>query len=247
MPVATFHDNYDLWDPKHQRNTHVRSKLEGIKAEPWQTDTSIGTWFCRRNATYALPKAIIGMFVDIVSKNDNLLLNIPLMADGTLDAGEEQFLAEMARWTRVNGEANFSTRPWRVFGEGPTSVKEEYSEEIKESFTSNDIRFTTRDDVLFAFFLDWPADRTVTIAELGTDTAPEEIAEVRLLGHSGRLTWNRHASALEVVLPDEKPCEHAFAFKVLLRNRRSPDGCVNYKPSGWRSEIHGQNPARPQG
>ena len=197
-----------------------RSKLEGIKAEPWQTDTSIGTWFCRKNATYARPNAIIDMFVDIVSKNGNLLLNIPLMADGTLDAGEQQFLAEMSRWTKVNGEAIFGTRPWRVFGEGPTSVKEEYSEEIKESFTSNDIRFTTRDNILFAFFLDWPADGTVTIAELGTDAAPEEIADVRLLGHSGRLAWNRHASALEVVLPDEKPCEHAFAFRVLLRNRR---------------------------
>jgi len=197
-----------------------RSKLEGMKPEPWQTDTSIGTWFCRRNATYETPNAIIDMFVDIVSKNGNLLLNIPLQADGTFDDGERKFLDEMARWTEVNGEAIFGTRPWRVYGEGPTSVKEEYSEEIKESFTSKDIRFTTRGETLYAFFLDWPADGSVTIETLGTVATPEEIAHIALLGHPGRLTWERSESGLKVRLPKEKPCEHAFAFRIGFKTGR---------------------------
>ena len=118
-----------------------RSKLETLIPEPWQTDTSIGPWFYRRGASYETPNAIIDMFVDIVAKNGNLLLNVPLRADGTLDAAAENLLSEMAAWTAVNGEAIYGTRPWRIYGEGPTVVKEGYSEKIKEAFTSSGYSF----------------------------------------------------------------------------------------------------------
>jgi alpha-L-fucosidase len=190
-----------------------RSKLEGIKPEPWQTDTSIGPWFYERGARYDTPDAVIDMFVDIVSKNGNLLLNIPLKADGTLDAEEDALLAEMAKWVAVNGEAVFGTRPWIVYGEGPTSVKEGYSEEIKEVFTSRDFRFTTKGKAIYATCLDWPGER-ITIKSLNV-LRPDEIRSVRMLGVDQDLEWTLDKEGLSAKRPEKKPCDHAFVFKIV--------------------------------
>jgi alpha-L-fucosidase len=191
-----------------------RSKLEGIKPEPWQTDTSInGPWFYEQGGRYETPNAIIDMFVDIVSKNGNLLLNIPLKADGTLDAEEDALLAEMAKWVAVNGEAIFGTRPWIVYGEGPTSVKEGYSEEIKEVFTSQDFRFTTKGNAIYAACLEWPGER-VTIKSLNV-LRPDEIRSVRMLGVDQDLEWTLDKEGLSVKRPEKKPCDHVFVFKIV--------------------------------
>ena len=179
-----------------------RSKLEGIKPEPWQTDTSIGPWFCRREASYETPHSIINMLIDIVSKNGNLLLNIPLLPDGTLDAESTALLSEIEKWISINGSAIFSSRPWTTYGEGPTSVKQEYSEQITESFTSRDFRFTTRGGDLYAMCLDWPgAGESVTIESLSTNAGVGDISDIRLLGYEGPIRWQRTASGLVIQLP----------------------------------------------
>jgi alpha-L-fucosidase len=197
-----------------------RSKLEGIKAEPWQTDTSIGTWFCRREGTFETPKAIIQMFVDIVSKNGNLLLNIPLLADGTLDTEPENLLTEMGKWMDINGEAILKTRPWNICGEGPTAVKQEYSEEIKESFTPKDFRFTTKDDVLYAICMDWPQEGgSLNIESLATGRKSANIAELRLLGYDGPVEWDRNQEGLKIVLPPEESRDNAFVFRIVFKQR----------------------------
>jgi alpha-L-fucosidase len=191
-----------------------RSKLEGIKAEPWQTDNSIGDWFYKNNDHYESPNTIIDLLVDIVSKNGNLLLNIPLRADGTLDSEETSFLDEMGKWFTVNGEAIHGTRPWIVYGEGPTIVKQEYTEKIKESFTSQDIRFTTKGETLYAIALDWPEDGTLKINSLGKNKDAKAIKTVQLLGHKGNLHFTRDNERLIVTLPKTKPCNYAYSLKI---------------------------------
>ena len=194
-----------------------RSKLEGIKPEPWQTDTSIGPWFCREEGDYESPKAIIDMFVDIVSKNGNLLLNIPLLPDGTLDAASEHILSEMGEWMAINGEAICGTRPWSLFGEGPTSVKQEYSEQIKERFTSMDFRFTIRDDVLYAICMDWPRGGTsINVESLSAERITADISNVSLLGYKGSLKWERNEKGLKIILPQKEVSTYAFAFKIVF-------------------------------
>ena len=192
-----------------------RSKLTGIKREPWQTDTSIGPWFYRTGGKYETPDKIIDMLIDIVSKNGNLLLNIPLLADGTLDATSTEMLNEMESWMAINQEAISGSRPWIIYGEGPTAVKEEYSEKISEQFTSRDIRFTKKDDVLYAICLDWPEDgKSIQIKSLSSTHPPDRISDITLLGYSGTLKWKRDQDGLEIYLPEKKPCSHAFTFKI---------------------------------
>ena len=195
-----------------------RSKLEGIKAEPWQTDTSIGTWFWRRDGVYEPSRVIIQMLADIVSKNGNLLLNIPLRPDGTLDDGSAAILSDMARWMSTAGEAIFGTRPWIAHGEGPTRVVEEYSEEVTERFTPRDFRFTTLGDVLYAICMEWPTDGEAVTVESLSGQRGSAVSRVSLLGYGGPLSWQTTAKGLRVELPRQESREGAFALKIEFRS-----------------------------
>jgi alpha-L-fucosidase len=193
-----------------------RSKLEGIKPEPWQICTSInGPRFCGRGANYMTPSDVIDMLADIVGKNGNLLLALPLMADRALDDELERLLAEMGRWMVINGEAIFGTRPWLIFGEGPTKVKNEYSETIQETFTVRDFRFKTKGKILYLIGLAWPdGGGPVTIASLTAGRNPVKISSLSLLGHNWDLRWEQGAQGLKVHLPERRLCDHAFVIKI---------------------------------
>jgi alpha-L-fucosidase len=98
---------------------------EGLQDKPWQTEACIGNWHYRRslfeNHAYQRASSIIPLFVDIVSKNGNLLLSIPLPGHGEPDSDEISFLNELAEWQQVNSEAIIGTRPWKIYGEGPST------------------------------------------------------------------------------------------------------------------------------
>jgi alpha-L-fucosidase len=129
------------------------------------------------------------MLCDIVSKNGNLLLNFPPRPDGTLDEDEVKILSELATWMPINGEAIFGTRPWKVFGEGPTKLGKGHFGGLHDTgnYKSSDIRFTQSKDgqTLYAFALGWPDDNRLVVRSLAT--AAGKISGVSLLGHTGKL------------------------------------------------------------
>jgi alpha-L-fucosidase len=103
-----------------------------------------------------------------------------------------------------------------VYGEGPTQVVEgSFNDTKREPFTGQDVRFTTKEGVLYAILLAWPGE-SVTIQSLATssDHAEGEVDAVTLLGYDGRLEWDRNAEGLTVKLPASPPCEHAYALKI---------------------------------
>ena len=185
-----------------------RGRADRILADPWQTDTCIGDWHYKRSIfeqhRYKTADTVIRMLVDIVSKNGNLLLNIPLRGNGTIDDDERAVLAGLAEWMAPNGDAIFGTRPFTVFGEGPPDVKgaANFNENSARAYTAEDIRFTTKGDTLYAFVLAWPADGRVAIKTLarGSTHYPKEVRRVELLG-GAPITFERDASALTVTLP----------------------------------------------
>ena len=196
-----------------------RGGMPDIKEQPWQTDTCIGDWFYRTDFKYKTAKEVIAYLCDVVSKNGNLLLNIPIKADGTIDTKEEKVLAGMADWIAINGEAIYGTRPWRVFGEGPSSVNKEgghYKEGGFAKMTALDIRFTTKGDSLYAIALGWPEDGKLQIRSLAKSSG--QINNVSLLGHGGKLAWAQTDDALVVTLPESRVSKYAVAVKISGRD-----------------------------
>jgi alpha-L-fucosidase len=195
-----------------------RGQLAGIRPSFWQTDTSVSknSWGYIHNHDYKTAGSIVGDLVDIVSKNGALLLNIGPRPDGTIPEPEQAMLREIGQWLAINGDAIYATRPWKIFGEGPTQVAEgEFTDTKRQSFTSQDIRFTTSGATLYAIALGWP-DQSWTIEALGTASAqaPGRIASVELLGSDAQLSWSQNQQALTVAAPAERPCDHAYALKI---------------------------------
>jgi len=186
----------------------------GIDPSPWQTDTSIGDWFYnlhykdkQTGKMYGSPDWVARTLVDIVSKNGNLLLNVVLRADGSLDADAEAILHRLAAWTAVNGEAIYGSRPWLIYGEGAVKPKGGAFSE-KFDFSAKDIRFTTKGATLYAIALGWPADNKILVRALAQteDTAQNNIEKIELLGHEGGLKFSQTKTGLAVEIPaDAKP------------------------------------------
>ncbi|HTR31054.1 MAG TPA: alpha-L-fucosidase [Puia sp.] len=200
-----------------------RGVVEDIWPLAWQTDTCIGDWHYNRRTVghYKTPKTIVDMLVDIVSKNGNLMLNIPLPASGMPDPDELAVLDGITKWMAVNSEGIYGTRPWKRFGEGapqaaaPAAANEDgqsFNEGKKKALTDTDVRFTTKGGVLYAYFMGWPSTGIVKIRAL----AGTNVEGVELFGR-GQAAFAMEADGLKVVLAGDKPCEHAYGLKITGR------------------------------
>jgi alpha-L-fucosidase len=193
----------------------ILDRERGVSSEisptPWQTDTCIGHWHYKRGQTYKTPKKVIDLLVDIVSKNGNLLLNFPLPASGELDRDEIRVLQGITDWMAVNGEGIYASRPWKINGEGPAmgvtvDPNTRFNEGVQPDLGAQDIRFTTKGQMLYAFVQGWPREE-VSISALGTaGVQPQPKAtDVRMLGRDEALKFTQDESGMRVSLPAQKP------------------------------------------
>jgi alpha-L-fucosidase len=203
-----------------------RGTSDRIEPLPWQTDTCIGSWHYSlatfEKHRYKTADAVIHTLCDIVSKNGCLQLSIPVKGDGTIDSDEVAFLQEMAKWMDVNKEAIFDTRPWSIYGEGPSTQTGtaaragNFNEGRTKPLTAADIRFTANGDTLYAIAMGWPADGKLTIKSLATGSPnyTGDLGDVHLLGSDEKLKCVRDENGLTITLPEQKPGDHAFVFKI---------------------------------
>ena len=180
-----------------------------IVDEPWQTCNCIGGWHYNTSIYerdgYKSAATVVKQLVDIVSKNGNLLLSIPLRADGTYDEKEARILDDLEAWMTVNGESIFGTRPWKKFGEGPVAEKnialnaQGFNDGQYANMDWRDIRFTQKGKVLYATAMGWPDDHRLSIRSLALSKV-KKVRSVSLLG-GGKLKYRQTSEALVVELP----------------------------------------------
>ncbi|MFT4076970.1 MAG: alpha-L-fucosidase [Asticcacaulis sp.] len=190
-----------------------RGQAPGIRNDVWQTCTSISdkAWGYIENDTYKSPAQLIHLLADVVSKNGNLLLNVGPHADGRIPEAARDSLMQMGAWLKINGEAIYGTRPWIVFGEGPTETASgTFAETKAQPYTAQDFRFTVKDDVLHAIEMARP-EGEVTITSVRSDY---RVKNVRLLGTDTPVTFRQDAHGLTITLPAGAPEQLAYVWRI---------------------------------
>ena len=208
-----------------------RGRSHVIEPRPWQTDTCLGDWHYNRgvfeNHGYKSARTVVHTLIDVVSKNGNLLLNVPLDGDGRPDSDEIAIVEGIAGWMQINQEAIHGSRPWKVLGEGPQMAATEagsgsnFNEDKVKPFTAEDVRFTTKGGKLYAILMGAPKS-AVNIKSLGTAAGllDAPIASVRLIGADTTPRWSQSAGALTIDSPVSVPNDIAVVFEITPGDRK---------------------------
>jgi alpha-L-fucosidase len=207
--------------PEHAAVLDIeRGKLDKVRSQFWQTDTSVGlkSWGYINDEKFRTADSLVDDLIDIVSKNGALLLNIGPRPDGTIPEEVQTILLAIGRWLLVNGEAIYGTRPFEIYGEGPTEVLAGgFTDAKSKPFTGQDIRYTTKGRTLYAIALDWPGAE-LKVRSLGTNgpLKGRKIRRITMLGNQAKLKWKQTGDSLTVISPARGSGEFAFVYKVEL-------------------------------
>ena len=210
-----------LWDVE-------RGAPDAIQELPWQTCTCIGEWHYNKHVyyddRYKSSADVISMLVDVVSKNGNLLLSVPLRGDGTPDPTEIKIVKQIGAWMQINSESIYDTRPWVIYGEGPTAeaanpINAQGFNEGRQKYSAKDIRFNRKGDkVLYVTLLGVPTE-DITVKALGSRTAQNsrKIKNVTMLGSAEKVVWAQAQDSLTITCPAAVPASEAVVYKVEFR------------------------------
>lgn len=219
VPDGVITYKLDAFPPETAVFDVERGYLAGIQPRPWQTCTSVSrnSWGYICHHIYREPAEIIHQLIDVVSKNGCLLLNVGPKPDGTIPDEERQILCEIGDWLKLNSEAIFDSRPWRIHGEGPTGVPEGQFNDNDIHFTNQDIRFTQKDGILYACVLGEPGE-TVNISSLaaGEKALAGRIVAVEMLGCDVPVNWSQTGSGLSIRVSPGTAGKYACVFKITL-------------------------------
>src|SRR3954447_15599910 len=176
------------------------AKYDKITEKKWESCRGLGFSFGYNQAEgpehVLAPDKLITLFVDIVSKNGNLLLNIGPRADGTISEIQTDRLRELGRWLAVNGEGIFDTTPW---------VRPSASDA-----NAPQVRFTRKGDSVYAFLLEAPSSGKLIIP--GVIAA--ENSKIRVLGGDVDARWKQNGRNLELDSPSPLKTRYAVGIRI---------------------------------
>jgi alpha-L-fucosidase len=186
----------------------------------WQTETGLGEWFYKAGTFYD-SGMVIHQMLEAVSRDGNYAINIPLKPSGELDPGGLKTLQDMGDWMDINSEGIHGSGSWDVWGEGRVVMEHGNLRQnhAQTPYTGADIRFTTNKGALYAYLMAWPTDGKAVIRSLAAGAG--DIADVKLLGSSEKLTWQQTGEGLVITLPDKKPCDFAYGLKISGTNLKA--------------------------
>lgn len=199
-----------------------RARMSELTDYPWLTDVSVdwGSWCDVQNPDYKTANRMIDFLVDVVSKNGCVLLNITPTASGEIPEQVRERLLEIGAWLKVNGEAIYDTRPWKVYGEGPTIITRGHlNERDNPDHTAEDIRFTSNGNRLYVIILDVPETLELKISSLNPEYGINDkiISGVSLLGTDQTITWETSGEGLQLNMEEKPDLQHAIAFRIDLK------------------------------
>ncbi len=211
---------------------YERGRSDTLTHYRWMTDTTVGTksWSYVVDEEFKPVSGLIHNFLDRISKNGYLMLNFGPKANGDIQEEVRSRLLEIGKWIQINKEAIFNSTPWVIAEEGPTKMTTTgmFSEHEEVSYTAEDLRFVTKNNALYVFSLGCPEEELLIKSLIKPPLAnskakllenfqfvdESDIKSIHLLGNEGELKWSLSNKGLKILLPLNKPCEHAFTFKI---------------------------------
>lgn len=194
-----------------------QGRRSALTVEPWLTDDtiSLNSWSYIENLPVKTSSRVLHDFIDIVSKNGQLLLNVSPRYDGSIPNDQRKVLKDIGDWLRINGEAIYETRPWKIFGEGPTQMKGDGHFAQATAYNKNDIRFTRNGEQIYAITLGTPTDEfTIVALALNNSLDEEPITSVTSLNGDYVESWQQDHDGLKITLKQKAPEQLAYAFKI---------------------------------
>jgi len=192
----------------------------------WIDDMKIShsSWGHVEGQTYKDPDVIIDGLADRVSRGGGLVLSLCPKSDGTINQEQKDILDEIGSWLNINGEAIYGTRKWKIQTEGDDDKLITTGEHSKWEFDlcdAGDIRFTKKDNSLYAIVLGVPGNKEIIIGSLGKSNriSTRGIKRITLLGSDEKISWDRNKSGLTIQTPAHIPSDYALAFKIELKGR----------------------------
>ena len=197
-----------------------KGRTNKLTKNAWLTDDTIskGSWCYTQDLEIKSTTEVLHTLIDIVSKNGQLLLNISPKADGTIPENQKDVLRGMGNWLDQNGEAIYGTRPWKIFGEGPTRLKKGGAFVKSIQYNAKDIRFTTKGDTLYAIDLAWPGQEMV-IHSLAASRGLESrgVGKVTYLATGKKLNSHMESDGLHIEMPEKQDEKFAYAVRIEFR------------------------------
>jgi alpha-L-fucosidase len=143
---------------------------------------------------------LIHSLIAVVCRGGNYLLNVGPTGKGVIQKESVERLRGIGEWLKVNGEAIYDTRPWKI------------------DLENENVAFTTSADgkYLYVICTEWPGEK------LRLETVRlKKGSPVTMLGYeTGPLNWKQNANYLQIDIPKEiqqegqRPCRHAWVFKT---------------------------------
>ena len=228
--VATFKDGLNT---KCAVLDYERGGPPDITDNYWLTDDAVSSssWCYTAGIGYYSKKQILHGFLDRISKNGNLLLNISPKADGTIPQEQKDILLAMGAWLKKYGDAVYGTRAWEKYGEGPTKMGSGYGiMGAPVEGTAKDVRYTRSKDytTLYAILLGWEKDQIeVILTSLSSNRIDlKNLKSVELINdEAGKylpLVYKQDKKGLIVSLPERSFEEMAYVLKLNFDGKIPP-------------------------
>ena len=212
-----------------------------IQSKPWQSICSYTHWFYKKDdPSRHDARSTIELLIDVVSKNGNFMLNVELLPDGTIPPEHKAILDEFGAWLKLNGEAIYASKPWKVHGDNLFSAlrnektnasnlantdqleqkrkSKQFNNRTKDSqpYGHDEVRFTTRGDVLYVFVLN-PKEGDIELPALGLQSKyhPNPIRSIKMIGSNEPISFRQNDDGLTLSVPGKRPNNYAAVFEVI--------------------------------
>ena len=194
-----------------------KGRMNKITEDYWLTDetVSVGSWSYVNNLGLKTADEIVDLLADIVSKNGAMMLNVSPKPSGEIPQDQQEILLTIGEWLKVNGEAIYASSTWDVFGEGPTRQEKSGMFLDKLSYTAQDVRYTRKDNHIYAIVLGWPGNDVEVVLESFSNT-DHQVSNVSILGYDKEVSFELKPDGLHIQTPNQMIDDKAFVIKIAI-------------------------------